>query len=319
MIQNLSSIPPRTLDKPVVAPKADAPDPAPQPPQDKLEPGFLRKSGGVVAGAAAGSAGLIYGGIRGLMHGASEVPQTTVQGGRIGTKIAEPLTRTAGAVVSTAFTGIAGAAALTAAVAGPVGGLLVGTLHGASEKGEVVQGAMRSAAEGGSRVGAAVLGAVGGALGALVGLCTLPSILYPPFGLKVIPQAVRTCASGGFAGGSKVGQVVGKGVGGALGAVGGGAAALATSLPQGLRAGAEVGKATLQNLKELPQTARNLWNSGQAAGKLVAQATGGTVGVVAGAATGVVASGGYALVGGAEYAGEWAQEAYSKVTGRPQE
>jgi hypothetical protein len=319
MIHNVSSTPARTLEKPVVAPKTESPDPTPPPPQDSLEPGFLRKAGGVVAAAGAGSAGLVYGGIRGLMHGAGEVPQTTLQGGKIGTKVVEPLTRTAGAVVASAFTGVAGAAAVAAAAAGPVGGLMVGTLHGAVEKGDMVKGAVRTAAEGGVRVGSAVLGAVGGALGALVGLCTLPSILYPPFGMKVIPQAVRACASGGFAAGSKVGQYVGGGVGGALGAVGGGAAAVATSLPQGLQAGAQVGKATLQNLKEFPQVAKNLWNSGQSAGKFLAQASGGTVGVVAGAATGVVASGGYALVGGVEYAGEWAGEAYQKIAGKPQE
>jgi len=315
MINHMSRSLPPTLEKPdlskreVSEPPREVPEP---PPQDSLEP--VRKTGGVIAAAGAGTAGLIYGGVRGLMDGVSALPQSSVKGGQIGTRVAEPLTRTLGAIGSVAVTGVATGGAVAAAVVGPVAGLLVGTIQQASGKFmPLTQGAAQSAAQAGVRIGSSVLGAVGGTLGALVGLCTLPTILYPPLGMRLIPQTLRATTSAGFAAGSKVGHYAGGAVGATLGAVGGGAAAVVSSLPQGAKRAFHVGKATLDEVRHLPQTAKKVWDNGQSAARFAAQATGGTVGGVAGAVTGLAACPIFSLASGIETAADWGGGAYQAI------
>lgn len=316
MIPSLNHTPAPTL-KPAPAPTPTE-TPVPATPQDSLEPGLLRKAAGSVVAAGTGSAGLVYGGVKGLIRGAREIPSTTLKGGQIGTRISEPLTRTAGATLAVALTGVAGVATAAVAVLAPLGGFLAGTVADVAEKGmPAITGATRTAARAGVQVGSAVLGAVGGTLGALVGLCTLPTILYPPFGLKLIPQAVRACASGGATAGSKAGQVVGGAIGATLGAVGGGLGAVAKGLPRGLQTGIQGGQQGIQSVRQFPQVAKDIWNSSQSASKLAAQATGGTVGVVAGAASGLLVTGVEGLGGAIQGAADWGRQGYQAVTGAP--
>lgn len=315
MITNISSQTPQTLT-PNRSARTEQPQTVPSEPQDSVEPGLLRKSVGVLAGAGAGACGLVYGGAKGAVEGTKAVPQATVSGFKIGTKMMEPLTRTTGAVVALGLTGVTGVAVAAAATLGPVGGFLLGTAQGAVEKGgPLVKGATQTAARAGVTVGSAVLGAVGGTLGALVGLCTLPTILYPPFGMKVIPQAVRACASGGFSAGTQVGRYVGGAAGGTLGAVGGGIAALGVGVPRGLEVGQAVAQEGFNLVKNLPQTSKEIWTAGQSAGVKVAQGTGGTVGGLAGAATGVVGIGVEAGFQSVQTAAQWGVQGYQAVVG----
>ncbi len=315
MITNIASQSPKTLSSNRPARSEQQPS-IPAEPQDSVEPGLIRKTAGVVVGAGAGACGLVYGGAKGAIDGVKAVPQATTTGFKIGTKVMEPLTRTTGAVVALGLTGVTGVAVATAATLGPVGGFLVGTAHSAIEKGgPIVKGATQTAARAGVTVGSAVLGAVGGTLGALVGLCTLPTILYPPFGMKVIPQAVKACASGGFAAGTQVGRYAGGATGGTLGAVGGGIAALAAGVPQGLQVGQAVAREGFGLVKNLPQTSKEIWAAGQSAGVKVAQGTGGTVGGLAGAATGLVGIGVESGVQGIQTAAQWGVQGYQAVAG----
>ena len=317
MIHNLTSPSPRTLS---TAPKGvQSPPPGPPegtPPQDSLGPGVLARVGGTVVGAGAGAAGLVYGGSKGLVHGARQVPSTVVEGANLGTKVVEPLTRTAGAVAAVALTGLTGLGVAGAIVLGPVVGMGVGTVQGASAKGlTMVKGAARTAASAGVQVGSATLGAVGGALGALVGLCTLPTLLYPPFGMKVVPQAVRGGASAGFKAGQVGGRYLGGAIGGTLGALGGAVSTVASGLPQGVQQATLAAKQTVPLLKTVPTSARELWAAGQSGGKLVAQATGGTVGAVGGVGAGILNTGIQGLAEGVQTAAQWGHSGYQAVAG----
>lgn len=313
MIHNLSAQSPRILER-KNTPKA-APPPPP-PPQDEVAPGVMARVVGTLAGAGAGTAGLVYGGSKGVYQGAQQFPGVVAQGGKLGTKIVAPLTRTVGAAAAIGLTGIAGVALASSLVLAPVAAMAVGTLEGASAKGlSLVRGGARTAAEAGVKIGSAVLGAVGGTLGALVGLCTLPTLLYPPLGLRVVPQAVRGGAAAGFQAGTTAGRYLGGAVGGTLGGLGGSVATLASGVPQGLQQARLAASQTGPLLKSLPGTAKQLWAAGQSGGTLVAQATGGAVGVVAGAGVGVLNTGLEGLAGGVQTAAQWAHSGYQAAAG----
>lgn len=316
MIHHLSPQPPRTLER-SNAPKA--PQPPPQdtpPPQDGVGPGVWARVGGSLAGAGAGAAGLVYGGAKGLCQGVLECPGVVAQGGKLGTRVAEPVTRTLGAAVAVGMTGVAGVAVASTLVLAPVVALAAGTVEGTSAQGlALVRGGARTAADAGVKIGSTVLGAVGGTLGALVGLCTLPTLLYPPFGMKVVPQAVRAAAGAGCKAGRMAGHGLGVAVGGALGGLGGAVATVAAGIPPGLKQAKLATQQSVSLAKSLPGTAQELWAAGQSGGTLVAQATGGTVGVLAGAGTGLVNAGVEGLAEGIHTAARWGQSGYLAVAG----
>lgn len=321
MISNISSTTPRIHPSRTQPAESAPPDQAL--PQDSLAsgpssegPGFLRKSAGVVAAAAAGTGGLVYGGVLGAVDGVKQLPATTGAGFQLGTKVMEPVTRTLGAAVAVTMTGVTGAAVAAGAILAPVAGFAAGTVEGAVVKGgDLVKGGVRTAARAGVTIGSAVLGAAGGTLGALVGLCTLPTLLYPPLGMKVVPQAVRACATGGFQAGRQVGTYAGGAVGATLGALGGTTAALTVGLPEGWKAAQTLAGHSVEMVKTLPQTTRELWAAGQSAGVMVAQGTGGSVGAVGGSLVGLGGIGVEGTVQGIQKAAEWGVGAYQAVTG----
>jgi len=291
----------------------------PEPPQQPQDISLLGKAGGVVVAAGAGTTGLVYGGVLGLIRGAQELPGIVTSGARLGSRIAEPLTRTAGATLAVAVMGLIGGAFAIGALAAPVAGLLQGTVKGAAGKGPLVKSVARTVAQAGVTTGSAVLGAVGGALGALVGLCTLPTILYPPLGLKLIPQAVRVSAKVGFEGGSKAGAVVGNGLGTALGGVAGLTAAVVAATPQGASQALENVWLVAAGAKQLPRVAGLLWEDGQNAGKTAAYCTGGSVGAVLGTGAAVLSAGANVGVNSLSTAAQWGKSGYQWAVGHPKD
>ncbi len=285
------------------------PDP-PAPPDPPEDSSLLSQSVGVLAATGSGALGLVYGSAKGLIHGVAHLRESASLGAHYGTKVAEPLTRTLGAAVAVSLTGLVGAVFVLGAALAPAAGFLQGVVEGAAEQGPLVQNLTNRSADLGATGGSAVLGAVCGTLGAVAGLCTLPTILYPPLGRKLIPEAVRAGARIGSDVGHKAGSVLGHGLGVGVGALAGGVAASVVSTPQGLSESKEAITRVLQGAAKLPDVAVQNWKELQAASEVAAQYSGGALGAVAGAVLGPVVA--VAREGTSE-AVQWAKWGYQSV------
>ena len=241
-----------------------------------------------IAGAA--TAGGLTGLTRGLYKGSSSLAKQPVEGAKFGAKLLRPLGRLVGGTVAAVATTAAALAAPIATIVGGGLGFVGGTVAAAAP---LVKHGLGAGARGGVRVGAtlgsAVLGAAGGIVGAAAGLLTLPTILYPPLGIRVIPLAVRAGAVGGFRAGAVGGRYAGMGIGAVAGGLAGSAAAIVAGTPQGLRTGVSTARQSSRAFAAVPRVARQAWalgmRGGDLAGNIVGGAIGGAVGVGTGLAT----------------------------------
>ncbi|MBS2033984.1 hypothetical protein JST97_03300 [bacterium] len=289
------------------SPQPPEPPEAPGPPKDSS---LLGKTVGVLAATGSGALGLVYGSAKGLVRGVAHLPESARLGAHYGTRVAEPLTRTLGAAVAVSLTGLIGAVFVVGAAVAPVAGFLQGVVEGAAEQGPLVQKLVKQSGDLGATGGSAVLGAVGGALGAVAGLCTLPTILYPPLGRKLIPEAVRTGARVGSDVGRKAGSTLGQGLGLGVGAVAGGVAAGVVSTPQGLSESKEAIGQVVKGAARLPEGAVHIWQDLQSGAEVAAKYSGGALGGLAGAVLGPATT---VVSEGASAAAQWAKWGYHSV------
>jgi hypothetical protein len=257
-----------------------------------------------IAGAA--TAGGVTGLTRGIYKGSSSLTKQPVEGAKFGAKLLRPVGRLlGGAVAAVATTATALAAPIATVAAGSLG-FVGGTVVGAAP---LVKQGLSAGARGGVRagatVGSAVLGAVGGIVGAAVGLLTLPTILYPPLGLRVVPLAVRAGAVGGFRAGTIGGRYAGMGLGAAAGGTLGGAAAIIAGTPKGLRTGATTAQQASRVFKAVPQVARKSWAVGMRGGDIAGNVVGGGIGGAVGVGTGLVTTALSGLADGTRTALRW--------------
>jgi len=296
----------RSTSKPPETPPAEEPK----------DVSFLAKGTGAVVGTAAGTAGAVYGGVKGLAHGVMSSPGVVKKGVEVGANVLRPVGQVTGCTVAAGMIGLTAALGTVATVASPVvGALAEGGKELVARAPAMTRGAAAAGARGGVTVGSAVLGAVGGALGTLVGLCTLPTILYPPFGLRVIPAAVRGGAVAGFQGGAVAGRYVGGAIGGLGGGVAGLAASAVTSVPGAARGAVTVGKKAVEFMTNLPELAKETWNGAKDGFGQGAAVLGGTVGAVVGTGAAVVNVPLQGLAGSATQALDWGGKGYNAVAG----
>lgn len=250
-------------------------------------------------------------GVAGLTRGAykaavKDIPAQTREGAKLGSRGGRLIGRILGGAASAVATAVAAVAAPVTTVLGAAGGFVGGTLAGA---GRLVAPAVRAGVQIGVRAGAVAgswgLGLVGGAAGAVAGLCTLPSLLYPPLGLRVVPLAVRGGAMGGFRGGMIAGRYLGMGVGAACGAVGGAVASVLGGVPVGLRAGYAGGRLGARTFGLLPRFARGAWKAAVAGGGAIGHYAGGATGAAVGVTTGGVTTVAKGLAEGAQTGVRW--------------
>lgn len=294
---------------------AEAPPEAPAP--EPKDVSFLAKGTGAVVGTAAGTAGAVYGGVKGLAQGVMSSPGVVKRGIEVGGNVLRPVGQVTGCTVAAGLIGLTAALGTVATVAAPVAGAVA---HGGKELVARAPGMTRAAAaagaRGGSVVGSAVLGAVGGVLGTVAGLVTLPTILYPPFGLRVIPAAVRGAATAGFQGGAVAGRYVGGAVGGLGGGLAGLVGAAATSVPGAARGAVTTGAKAVEFMTNMPELAKETWSSAKEGFGQGAAVLGGTVGAVLGTGAAVVNVPLQGLTGGAQQALEWGGKGYNAVAGQ---
>lgn len=224
--------------------------------------------------------------------------------------------------------------------AGAVAGIAGGT-YGLGEG--LIKGAVTNYPKhvsGGLKVGRKALTPVGGATGALVavGLTGAAAIAVPlttalSAGLGLVggtALSAVTLAPSSITSGAKqgaeylshkgealgtVGATVGKYVGGALGGIGGAVAAVVKGVPYGWGiAGTEL-KAGVDDLKGLPQFAKDTWNTTYNGGRKIA----GNVGAVGGATVGVVTGTGATVIDGAatsiKRGAQWANATSNYIKG----
>lgn len=257
-----------------------------------------------IAGAA--TAGGVTGLTRGLFKGSSALAKQPAEGARFGAKVLRPLGRLIGGTAAVVATGATALAAPVATVLGAGAGMVVGTAAGAAPlvKHGLSAGA-RAGVRAGAVVGSAVLGAVGGVVGAAAGLLTLPTLLYPPLGIRVVPLAVRAGAVGGFRAGVVGGRYAGMGVGAAVGATLGGATAIVAGTPQGLRTGVAAARQSGRIFAAVPKVARGAWSAGMKGGDLAGNVVGGAIGGAVGIGTGLVTTVANGAVDGTRTAIRW--------------
>ena len=286
---------------PIHKPSVKLPEQSEKPPEPP-EQSLTLTDGVKIAGAA--TAGGVTGLTRGLFKGSSALAKQPVEGARFGAKALRPLGRLIGGTVATVATG---ATALAAPIATVVGaGFVGGTAAGAAPliKHGLTAG-VRAGVRAGAVAGSAVLGAVGGVVGAAAGLLTLPTILYPPLGVRVIPLAVRAGAVGGFRAGVVGGRYAGMGVGAVVGGTLGGATAVVAGTPQGLRTGVAAARQSGRVFAAVPKVARGAWSAGMKGGDIAANVVGGTIGGAVGIGTGLVTTLAQGAADGARTALRW--------------
>lgn len=267
------------------APLANTP-PADTPPTDSGV--TFRDVAAIGAGVVAGSAGAVVGLGEGLIRGGIKAyPQHIGQGADLGRKIASPLGAVVGAGVAVTAIGGAAAAIPVFTVLAAAGGALNGTIEGTYTHGQTeIPKAIDAGARWGEGALATAFKAVGGAIGGAVGaLITLPTIVYPPLGKKLIPEAFAQGQEWGATAGEVTGSYLGAAVGGLGGAVAGSATSLVKGLPQGYETGKACAKEAASLTVELPDFAKAAWSAGTEGGAQLAGDLGGIAGGVTGFAT----------------------------------
>lgn len=305
------NIQPKIQTAPQTPPTKTPPGATPTPPEKPPVDGGIgfRDVAAIGAGAVAGTAGAVYGLGEGLVKGGIKAfPSHLRKGADIGQKVLSPVGNAVGGAAAVVAVGGAAIGTPILAVLATAGGALNGTIEGAVVAGQTE---MPKAVEAGSQWGASAFGtalkAVGSAIGGVgAALVVLPSILYPPVGKELIPNAFHK----GVEVGGKVGQTAGEAVGGVLGGVGGGAVGVAVStykgLPEGYRQAKEAGSETAKLITELPSFAKEAWNAGFNGGGAVAGSVGKIAGGTVGFATATGATIGSGLSGSINRATGWA-------------
>lgn len=289
------------------------------PPAPPAEEGVtFRDVAAIGAGVVAGSAGAVVGLGEGLIKGGIKAyPKHIGEGAKIGREIAAPVGTVVGGAAAIAAIGGAAVAAPALTVMAAAGGAINGTLSGAYIHGQTE---VPKAIEAGTQWGESALGTalktVGGAIGGTVGaLLTLPTIIYPPLGKELIPEAFAKGKEWGGAGGEAVGEFLGGAVGGLGGAVAGGATSLVKGLPDGYQMGKDCARETSQLITELPSFAKHAWTAGTQGGAELA----GDLGSMAGGTTGFITATGATVLSGIdtsiERATGWAGSASDFVRG----
>ena len=297
-------------------PPGATPNPPEKPP---VEDGIgFRDVAAVGAGAVAGAAGAVYGLGEGLIKGGIKAfPAHVGKGAQVGQKILSPVGKAVGGAAAVVAVGGAVVAAPALTILATAGGALNGTITGAVVVGQTeVPKAVEAGSQWGANAFGTALKTVGSAIGGVgAALVVLPSILYPPVGKELIPNAFQK----GSEVGGKVGQFAGEAVGDALGALGGGAVGVAVStwkgLPEGYQQAKEAGAETAKLITDLPSFAKSAWNTGFNGGGEVAGTVGKVVGGTVGFATATGATIGAGLNGSIERATGWAGSTADFVRG----
>ena len=311
---------------PVAPPKApvSTPPAEPKPPQDPpVEHGnALRDVAAIGAGAVAGTAGAVFGLGEGLIRGGIHAyPKHIRQGAKIGRGVSTPLGKVVGGAGAVGLVGVAVIAAPALTVLAAAGGAVNGTLLGAYVHGQTeVPKAIDAGAKWGASTFSSALRAAGGAIGGTVAaLAVLPTILYPPVGKELIPQAFAKGKEWGGKAGAAGGGLLGTGLGTVGGALVGGAISTYKGLPNGYETGKEAGKEAAKLITDLPAFAKDAWAAGYTGGGKLA----GDVGGVTGGTVGFVTATGATVFAGVntsiERASSWAGTAHSVVKGKAPE
>lgn len=273
----------------IPTPPAQAPTaPEPKPP-GKSEDGIgVRDIAAIGAGAVAGVAGGVYGLGEGLIKGGIVAyPKHIKKGAAVGQAVLAPVGKLVGGTAAVATVGMVALAAPIVTAMAAADGLVTGTVSGALKAGETE---MPKAIDAGQKWGASAFGTalktVGAAIGGTIaGLVVLPSILYPPVGRDLIPEAFNKGAEVGGNLGAAAGEILGTGVGTVGGAIIGGAVSTYKGLPEGWATGKQNGKEVLSLVPKLPTLAKELWTAGYDGGGEAAGSVGGVVGGTVGFAT----------------------------------
>lgn len=196
----------------------------------------------------------------------------------------------------------------------------------------------------GAEIGSKILTPVGGAVGAITtGAVVAANAVITPVatvlaatvgtvagtlasGAQQAPSAIKETAKKGAEVGANVGknlgavgETVGKYVGAAVGGVAGIGVALAGGVPAGLELGKSIVKEGYDEMKALPTTAKETWNTLYPAGRNFA----GGVGAFAGGSTGLVSAtaetGIEALSNSVKRAGQWGKVSHDFVAGKKAE
>lgn len=304
-IQPKISIAPQT--PPAKAPVNTEPTPPQDPPAN--DGVTFRDVAAIGAGAVAGTAGAVYGLGEGLIKGGIKAfPAHLSKGAEIGDKVLSPVGNAVGGAAAIVAVGGAVVATPALTILATAGGAINGTIEGALVAGQTeVPKAISAGSEWASSAFGTALKSVGAAIGGVgAALVVLPSILYPPVGTELIPNAFRK----GVEVGGQVGQTAGEAVGEVVGGIGGAVAGVAVSaykgLPEGYEQAKTAGLETAKLVTELPSFAKAAWNTGFHGGGEIAGTVGRVAGGTVGFATATGATIGAGVNGSIERATGWA-------------
>ena len=301
---------------PAKAPVNTEPTPPQDPPaEDRVT---FRDVAAIGAGAVAGTAGAVYGLGEGLIKGGIKAfPAHVGKGAEIGDKVLSPVGNAVGGAA--AVVAVAGAVVATPAltVLSTVGGAVNGTIEGALVAGQTeVPKAITAGSEWASSAFGTALKTVGAAIGGVgAALVVLPSILYPPIGKELIPNAYRKGVEVGGQVGQIAGEAVGEVVGGIGGAVAGSAVSVYKGLPEGYEQAKTAGLETAKLVTELPSFAKEAWKTGFHGGGEIAGTVGSIAGGTVGFATATGATIGAGVNGSIDRATGWASATADFVRG----
>ncbi len=310
---NIASFP-KTPTPPVQAPAS----PEPKPPVKSEDGVGFRDVAAIGAGAVAGVAGGVYGLGEGLIKGGiAAYPKHIKRGATVGQAVLAPVGKLVGGTAAVATVGMVALAAPILTTVAAADGFVSGTISGALKAGETE---MPKAIDAGQKWGASAFGtalkAVGAAIGGTIaGLVVLPTILYPPVGKELIPQAFNKGTEIGGNLGSAAGEALGTGVGTVGGAIVGGAVSTYKGLPEGFATGKQAGKECLSLIPNIPTIAKELWTTGVEGGGDVAGKVGSVVGGTAGFATATGATVVSGIDKSLERASDWAGSTANFVRG----
>lgn len=240
------------------------------------------------AAAAAKGVGRIEGYARGVATGLKEeVPRSAHKASDAVRAKVLPAARSVGADLADVATHLTGAVTLVSMPVLALGaGLGTGLGHLAGRAASVGVTAGKASASVGATFVRTLAGGLGGTVGLAAAVCTLPTLLIPTLGSKLVPDAFRSAPAFGLKWGALGGHYLGLVVGGAVGGVVGGLAGTIAAIPGACTRGGRAAFGVGRIFGKLPEFDRRCQavaeRAAQVSAGLIGGCTGGSVGALVG-------------------------------------